>query len=160
MRTMASAHRETPPYSAQRVHQKIRNLGVRSSNLCARGDWQGHLGHAAAEEYAEFAHQNQEPADQGICERFHKTVLNESYRVAFRKKVYRSIDELQADLHSWIAEYMRRGHIRGASRFGKIPMQTFLDATPIEGENDRSPTTSDTKTLPFNLAPAVRSSSS
>ena len=26
--------------------------------------------------------------------RFHKTVLNEFYRVAFRKKVYRSIEEL------------------------------------------------------------------
>jgi hypothetical protein len=24
----------------------------------------------------------------GICERFHKTALNELYRVAFRKKVY------------------------------------------------------------------------
>jgi hypothetical protein len=36
--------------------------------------------------------------DNGICERFHKTVLNEFYRVAFRKKVYRSIEELQADL--------------------------------------------------------------
>jgi hypothetical protein len=27
----------------------------------------------------------------GICERFHRTVLNEFYRVAFRKKVYRSV---------------------------------------------------------------------
>jgi hypothetical protein len=26
--------------------------------------------------------------DNGICERFHKTVLNEFYRIAFRKKVY------------------------------------------------------------------------
>jgi integrase-like protein len=38
------------------------------------------------------------PQTNGICERFHKTVLNEFYRIAFRKKVYRSIDELQADL--------------------------------------------------------------
>jgi transposase InsO family protein len=45
------------------------------------------------------------PQTNGICERFHKTVLNEFYHVAFRKKVYRSIDELQADLDSWIAEY-------------------------------------------------------
>ena len=30
--------------------------------------------------------------DNGICERFHKTVLNEFHRIAFRKKVYRSID--------------------------------------------------------------------
>jgi hypothetical protein len=33
-----------------------------------------------------------------------KTVLNEFYRVASRKKVYRSIDELQADLDVWIRE--------------------------------------------------------
>ena len=45
------------------------------------------------------------PQTNGICERFHKTVLNEFYRVAFRKKVYRAIDELQADLDSWIKEY-------------------------------------------------------
>src|SRR5262249_16906058 len=45
------------------------------------------------------------PQTNGICERFHKTALNEFYRVAFRKKVYRSIDELQADLDAWIQEY-------------------------------------------------------
>ena len=32
-------------------------------------------------------------------------MLNQFYRVAFRKKVYRSIDELQADLDAWIREY-------------------------------------------------------
>jgi len=47
------------------------------------------------------------PQTNGICERFHKTVLNEFYRVAFRKKTYRSIDELQADLDAWIKEYNR-----------------------------------------------------
>src|SRR5499427_4537854 len=33
--------------------------------------------------------------DNGICERFHRTVLDEFYRIAFRKKIYRSIDELK-----------------------------------------------------------------
>src|SRR5215467_9531362 len=45
------------------------------------------------------------PQTNGICERFHKTVLNEFYRVAFRKKVYRSLDELQVDLDLWLREY-------------------------------------------------------
>ena len=40
-----------------------------------------------------------------LCERFHRTVLSEFYRVVFQKKVYRSIDELQTDLESWIKEY-------------------------------------------------------
>ena len=43
--------------------------------------------------------------NNGICERFHRTVLDEFYRVAFRKKIYRTIDELQTDLDAWITEY-------------------------------------------------------
>jgi len=66
-----------------------------------------------------------------ICERFHKTVLNEFYRVAFRKKVYRPIDELQADLDSWVAEYNEARPHQGRWCFGKTPMQTFLDAMPM-----------------------------
>ena len=39
------------------------------------------------------------------CERFHRTVLDEFYRIAFRKKIYHTIDELQADLDTWLVEY-------------------------------------------------------
>ena len=45
------------------------------------------------------------PQTNGIVERFHKTVLDEFYRVAFRKKIYRSITELQDDLDSWVQSY-------------------------------------------------------
>jgi transposase InsO family protein len=45
------------------------------------------------------------PQTNGICERFHKTMLNECYRVAFRKKIYPSLEELQADLELWLREY-------------------------------------------------------
>jgi hypothetical protein len=34
-------------------------------------------------------------------QRVHKTVLNEFYRVAFRKTIYASIAELQGDLDAW-----------------------------------------------------------
>jgi transposase InsO family protein len=45
------------------------------------------------------------PRTNGIAGRFHRTVLNEFYRIAFRRKVYRSVEELQVDLDSWIAGY-------------------------------------------------------
>jgi transposase InsO family protein len=45
------------------------------------------------------------PQTNGICEHFHKTVLNEFYRIAFRKKIYRAIEELQSDLDGWMREY-------------------------------------------------------
>ena len=70
----------------------------------------------------------------GICERFHKTVLNEFYRIAFRKKLYASIKELQDDLDLWIKSYNEERPHQGRWCFGKTPMQTFLDAIPIAKE--------------------------
>ena len=70
----------------------------------------------------------------GICERFHKTLLDEFYRVAFRKKVYRSIGELQTDLEGWITAYNECRPDQGRWCFGKTPMQTFLDAIPLAKE--------------------------
>ena len=74
------------------------------------------------------------PQTNGICERFHRTVLDEFYRVAFRKKIYRTIDELQTDLDAWIAGYNEQRSHQGRWCFGKTPMQTFLDALPLAKE--------------------------
>ncbi len=70
----------------------------------------------------------------GIVERFHKTVLDEFYRVAFRKKVYRTIEELQADLDAWIKGYNEERPHQGRWCYGKTPMQTFLDDLPLAKE--------------------------
>jgi len=71
------------------------------------------------------------PQTNGICERFHKTVLNEFYRVAFRKKIYNTLDQLQDDLDTWMLEYNEQRTHSGKYCFGKTPMQTFLDSIPL-----------------------------
>ena len=38
------------------------------------------------------------PQTNGICERFHRTMKDEFYSIAFRKKIYNSIEELQQDV--------------------------------------------------------------
>jgi Integrase core domain len=48
--------------------------------------------------------------------------------------VYRSIDELQADLDSWLREYNASRPHQGQWCFGRTPMQTFLDALPMTKE--------------------------
>ena len=63
-----------------------------------------------------------------------QTMLNEFYRIAFRKKLYGSIEELQADLDRWLEEFNRNRPHQGRWCFGKTPMQTFLDAKPIAEE--------------------------
>src|SRR5271168_3463921 len=74
------------------------------------------------------------PQTNGICERFHKTVLDEFYRVAFRKKLYASIEDLQNDLDLRNKSYNEDMAHQGRWCFGKTPLQIFLDAIPIAKE--------------------------
>ena len=64
-------------------------------------------------------------------------MLDEFYRVAFRKKVYRTIEELQADLDEWMSYYNEARTHQGRWRFGKNPMQTFMDSRPIAREKQQ-----------------------
>jgi transposase InsO family protein len=71
------------------------------------------------------------PQTNGICERFHRTIQEEFYATAFRKKLYQTLDELQADLDDWFREYnLTRTH-SGKYCYGKTPMQTFLDSAHL-----------------------------
>ncbi len=40
-----------------------------------------------------------------MCERFHRTMQDEFYAIAFRKKIYKSIEEMQLDVDKWITFY-------------------------------------------------------
>jgi transposase InsO family protein len=74
------------------------------------------------------------PQTNGICERFHKTVLNEFYRVTFRKRFYHTLDEHQEDLDRFIDSYnVDRPH-QGRWCFGKTPMKTFVDSLALARE--------------------------
>ena len=71
------------------------------------------------------------PQTNGICERFHRTLQEEFYSVAFRKKLYRSLDELQSDLDVWLGEYNEKREHSGKYCYGKTPWQTFLDSKQL-----------------------------
>ena len=76
------------------------------------------------------------PQTNGICERFHKTILNEFYQIAFRKKIYNNMEELQIDLDNWLQEYnLNRTH-QGKMCCGRTPMKTFLDGISKWKEKD------------------------
>ncbi len=81
------------------------------------------------------------PQTNGIVERFHKTVLNEFYRVAFRRKIYSGIEQLQADLDAWLREYNELRPHQGRWCYGKTPLQTFVDSVPLAKEKMLGPTT-------------------
>jgi transposase InsO family protein len=74
------------------------------------------------------------PQTNGICERFHKTILDEFYSVAFRKKVYTTIEQLQADLDEWLRYYNQKRPHSGRYCYGKTPLQTFKEAKHLADE--------------------------
>lgn len=71
------------------------------------------------------------PQTNGIVERFHKTILEEFYKIAFRKKIYQSLDEMQKDLDDWVDYYNHQRTHQGKMCCGRTPMQTLLDGKKI-----------------------------
>jgi len=65
------------------------------------------------------------PQTNGICERFNKTIGQEFYNIAFRTKIYKSIEELQKDLDMWLEEYNCKRTHQGKYCFGDTPMECF-----------------------------------
>jgi transposase InsO family protein len=71
------------------------------------------------------------PQTNGICERFHRTIQEEFYAIAFRKKIYTTLEEIQKDLDQWLDWYNKERTHSGKYCFGKTPWQTFQESTPL-----------------------------
>ncbi len=112
----------------------LRVLTDRGTEYC--GDAQKHPYelYLAIEDIDHTRTKAKSPQTNGIVERLHKTMLNEFYRIAFRKKIYHSIDELQADLDAWIQTYNAERPHQGRWCYGKTPLQTFLDSLDLAKE--------------------------
>ena len=111
-----------------------RVLTDRGTEFCGRPESHPYELYLAVENIDHTRTKARSPQTNGICERFHKTMLDEFYRIAFRKKLYRGIDELQADLDAWLREYNCERTHQGRWCYGKTPMRTFLDTLPVARE--------------------------
>ena len=125
--------RVVPFYDAREV-RLCRVLTDRGTEYCGNPEHHEYELYLALEDIDHSRTKTKSPQTNGIVERFHKTVLDEFYRIAFRKKIYGSIADLQVDLDRWVQSYNEERPHQGRWCFGKTPMQTFLDATPLAKE--------------------------
>lgn len=119
------------PFYEQHSLPVLRVLTDRGTEYCGnleRHDYQLYL---AVNEIEHTRTRVKSPQTNGICERFHKTVLQEFYQVTFRKKIYASIAELQTDLDSWLDYYNNERTHQGKMCCGRTPMDTLLDGKMI-----------------------------
>jgi hypothetical protein len=53
------------------------------------------------------------------------------YQVVFRKKIFKTLEELQAQLDTWLHKYNNERTHQGKMCCGRTPMETLLDGKKI-----------------------------
>ncbi len=109
----------------------LRILTDRGTEYCGLVESHAYQLYLAVENIDHSKTKARHPQTNGICERFHRTMKDEFYSIAFRKKIYNSLEELQTDVNEWLKKYNEYRPHSGRYCYGKTPMQTFLDSKHI-----------------------------
>lgn len=104
----------------------IRMLTDRGTEYCGKPETHDYQLYLALNDIEHTKTKARHPQTNGICERFHKTILQEFYQVAFRRKLYLSLGELQTDLDAWLAYYNNERTHQGKMCCGRMPLQTLI----------------------------------
>ena len=135
--------RKTPVTAADLLNDRVvpffdthqvplqRVLTDRGTEFCGTAERHEYELYLALEDIDHTRTRVKRPQTNGICERLHKTLLDEFYRVAFRKKVYQGLEDLQGDLDAFVERYNQERPHQGRWCYGKTPMQTFFDSVPL-----------------------------
>ena len=104
-----------------------RILTDRGTEFCGRHDEHPYQLFLALSDIEHTKTKVKSPKTNGICERMHRTMLEEFYQVAFRKTIFESLEQLQDALDAWLKKYNEQRTHQGKMCCGRTPMETFLD---------------------------------
>jgi Integrase core domain len=113
------------PFFEEKDVPLLRILTDRGTEYCGQREHHEYQLYLAVENIDHSRTKAKSPQSNGICERFHRTMQDEFYSVAFRKKLYSSPDQLQHDLDTWLEEYNQTGRIRVSTALAKHPGKPF-----------------------------------
>ncbi|KJW02862.1 integrase core domain protein [Rickettsia endosymbiont of Ixodes pacificus] len=109
----------------------LRILTDRGTEYCGKVEHHAFELYLAIENIDHTKTKARSPQTNGICERLHRTLKDEFYDIAFRKKIYSSLEDLQIDLDQYLNKYNNTRPHSGKFCYGKTPMQTFKDSIKI-----------------------------
>ena len=124
------------PFFEEQDVSLLRVLTDRGTEYCGQREHHEYELYLAIENIDHTKTKARSPQTNGICERFHRTMQDEFYSIAFRKKFYNSLEDLQADVDGWLQEYNENRPHSGKYCFGKTPMQTFSDSKHLAHEKE------------------------
>lgn len=109
----------------------LRVLTDRGTEYCGKAETHDYQLYLAINDIDHTKTKARSPQTNGICERFHKTILQEFFQVTFRKKIYQDIETLQADLDEWMEYYNNERTHQGKMCCGRTPIETLEDGKEI-----------------------------
>lgn len=127
--------RVLPFYQSQDLPM-LRILTDRGTEYCGKVEQHDYELYLAVNDIDHTKTKAASPQTNGICERFHKTILQEFYQITFRKKLYSSLEELQVDLDDWLKFYNTERTHQGKMCCGRTPLETLLDGKRIWAEKN------------------------
>lgn len=116
------------PFFEQQEVPLLRILTDRGTDYCGSLQHHEYQLYLAIEDIDHTKTKARHPQTNGICERFHRTIQDEFYAIAFRKKIYTTLEQLQIDLDEWVEQYNRERTHTGKYCFGRTPLQTFRES--------------------------------
>lgn len=119
------------PFYEEQELPVLRIMTDRGTEFCGRPDKHDYQLFLAINDIDHTKTKVKHPQTNGICERFHKTILQEFYQVAFRKNLYETIEQLQADLDSWMHHYNTQRTHQGKICCGRTPFETMIEGKQI-----------------------------
>lgn len=119
------------PFFAEQSLPMLRILTDRGTEYCGKVEQHDYQLYLAINDIDHTKTKARHPQTNGICERFHKTILNEFYQVTFRKNLYDSLEALQKDLDEWLMYYNNERTHQGKMCCGRTPMDTLIDGKSI-----------------------------
>jgi transposase InsO family protein len=122
------------PFFAEHGIPLVRILTDRGTEYAGRVENHAYQLYLAVEDIDHTKTKARSPQTNGICERFHRTIKDEFYDIAFRKKIYATLEQLQLDLDEYLHKYNYLRPHSGRFCYGKTPMQTFTTAVKIAKE--------------------------
>jgi transposase InsO family protein len=126
------------PFFAEHGIPLLRVLTDRGTEYCGKVENHAYQLYLAVEDIDHSRTKASSPQTNGICERFHRTLKEEFYDIAFRKKLYTTMEELQVDVDEYLRKYNKQRPHSGKYCYGKTPMQTFRESLKIAKEKNLS----------------------
>ena len=119
------------PFFDEHGIRVLRILSDNGSEYCGRRDEHAYQLFLQLNEIEHTRIKVRHPQTNGAVERLNQTIQEEFYKVAFRKKLYRSLEEIQTDLDEFMVWYNTDRTNQGRYCQGRTPMQTFIEGLEL-----------------------------